>query len=191
MFSPSARRVAFKSPLAKVAPTISTTVSRVTASKALPSCNHQRRLSSSKPSTPANGPKRVAEGQDLPTTSTRTKAEGEKKASPKAGRRKEKDAVAAKTGKGKEEEAVKGVSNLLKGIRKAAPLSAAVKVPARNEMQILPRVQNTNQVDPKGKDYKPSIIYILRSCYRIRCIILLCPPSPYSRWSRLPSPSHR
>ncbi|KAI9648829.1 hypothetical protein NHQ30_003470 [Ciborinia camelliae] len=54
---------------------------------------HQRRLSSSsssKPSSPADGSKGVAEGQTVPASPSQTRPDGEKKAS-KAGRRKAKD----------------------------------------------------------------------------------------------------
>jgi hypothetical protein len=102
MFSSSVRRAALVAPQTPIAASLSTAAPRTTASQALSFRSPQRRLSSSKPSSPANGSKGVAEGQEVPATPARARPDGEKKSSSRTGKRKAKDVV-ANTGKGRDE----------------------------------------------------------------------------------------
>ncbi|KAM3088400.1 hypothetical protein ACMFMG_000044 [Clarireedia jacksonii] len=90
MFSFSVRRAVFTAPSAPIISLISNATPRAVASHVLTYHCHQRRLSSSKPSSPANGSKGVTEGQAVPASPSQTRPNGEKKVS-RAGRRKAKD----------------------------------------------------------------------------------------------------
>lgn len=98
MFSSSVRRVALTTPQTPIASTISCTAQRSVASQALAYKCHQRRYSSSKPSSPANGSKGVVEGE-VPRRPTQTQADGGKKSS----RRNAKAATESYTEKGRDE----------------------------------------------------------------------------------------
>jgi len=79
MFTSSTRRVALTSSQTPIIPCL-TTPPRAAASQALSYRSHQRRCSSSKPSSPADGSKKVADGQ-VPTAQTQTQPDGEKRSS--------------------------------------------------------------------------------------------------------------
>jgi hypothetical protein len=66
MFSSSVRRVALTAPQTPIVASLTSTASRTSASHALTYRSHQRRFSSSKPSSPADGRKGVAQGQEVP-----------------------------------------------------------------------------------------------------------------------------
>jgi hypothetical protein len=126
MFSFSARRAASIAPQ-PITSSLTCTASRAAASQALSYRSHQRRFSSSKPSSPADGSKGVAQGQQVPGTPAQARAEdgkkpcsegvtpteevaatpaqarsdGEKKSS-RAGKRKAKDVIASNTVKGRD-----------------------------------------------------------------------------------------
>ncbi|KAB8305029.1 hypothetical protein EYC80_004334 [Monilinia laxa] len=94
MFSSSVRRAVLTAPPLPIILPIHNVAPRAATSQALSFRCNQRRLSSSsssKPSSPADGSKGVAEGQTVPASPTQARPDGEKKAS-KAGRRKAKDA---------------------------------------------------------------------------------------------------
>ncbi|PQE29981.1 Duf1713 domain-containing protein [Rutstroemia sp. NJR-2017a WRK4] len=98
MFSSSVRRAAFTAPSTPTIPFISNATPRAITSHVLSYRCHQRRLSSSKPSSPADGSKGVAEGQAVPASPSQARSNGEKKAS-RAGRRKGKDLSASSASK--------------------------------------------------------------------------------------------
>ncbi|ESZ91335.1 hypothetical protein SBOR_8276 [Sclerotinia borealis F-4128] len=94
MFTSSVRRVALTAPPLPILLPVHNVAPRAATSRAMAFRCQQRRLSSSsssKPSSPANGSKGVAEGEAVPASPSRARPDGEKKAS-KAGRRKAKDA---------------------------------------------------------------------------------------------------
>ena len=101
MFSYSVRRAALTAPQTPIASSITGTAPRAAASQALSYRSHQRRLSSSKPSSPANGSKGVTQGEEVPATPAQARADSEKKA-PRTGKRKAKEAVANNTVKGRD-----------------------------------------------------------------------------------------
>lgn len=93
MFTSSVRRVALTTPQTPIASSLSSTAPRTAAaSQALSYRSHQRRCSSSKPSSPADGPKKVADGQ-VPAAHTQTRT----------GKKKVKDVAANCTVKGRDE----------------------------------------------------------------------------------------
>ncbi|KAJ8058133.1 hypothetical protein OCU04_012991 [Sclerotinia nivalis] len=94
MFSSSVRRAALTAPPLPIILPIHNVAPRAATYQALSIRCHQRRLSSSsssKPSSPADGSKRVAEGQAVPASPSQARPDAEKKTS-KAGRKKAKDA---------------------------------------------------------------------------------------------------
>jgi len=99
MFASSVRRVAFTAPQTPIASPLSTQTTRAAASSYR---SHQRRFSSSKPSSPADGSKRVGNGEAVPTTHTQAQPDSEKKAS-RTSKRKAKDVAASCTVKGRDE----------------------------------------------------------------------------------------
>ncbi|QSZ29635.1 hypothetical protein DSL72_004151 [Monilinia vaccinii-corymbosi] len=102
MFFSSFRRAVLTRPPLPIILPIHNVAPRAAASQALSIRCNQRRLSSSsssKPSSPADGPKEVADGQAVPATPTQARPDGEKKAS-KAGRRKAKDGPTGSANKG-------------------------------------------------------------------------------------------
>ena len=101
MFSSSVRRAALTAPQTSIVPSITSTAPRAAASQALSYRCHQRRFSSSKPSSPADGSKGVTQGEEVPATPAQTRVDGEKKAS-RTGKRKAKDVVANNTVKGRD-----------------------------------------------------------------------------------------
>jgi len=99
MFSSSVRRVAFTAPQTPLTPSLTSSAPRAIATHSLSYRCHQRRLSSSKPSSPADGSKGVAEGEAVPTH-TQARPASEKKSS-RTGKRKAKESAsnyAAKDG---------------------------------------------------------------------------------------------
>lgn len=102
MFSSSVRRAASSAPQTSIASSLSSAAPRATTAKALSYRCHQRRFSSSKPSSPADGSKGIAEGQTVPAAPAKVKSDGEQKSS-RASRRKAKDVAANSTVKGRDE----------------------------------------------------------------------------------------
>ena len=100
MFSSSVRRVAFTAPQTPLAPSLASSAPRAIATHGLSYRCHQRRLSSSKPSSPADGSKGVSEGEAVPTH-TQARPAGEKKSS-RTGKRKAKDGATNLTAKGRD-----------------------------------------------------------------------------------------
>ncbi|KAF4635440.1 hypothetical protein G7Y89_g2650 [Cudoniella acicularis] len=94
MFSSSVRKVASTVPSIPIASSFANSAPRATASKAFSYRSHQRRYSSSKPSSPADGSKGVAQGQSVPTTPAQARPDGEKKTS-RSSRKKARDTAAA------------------------------------------------------------------------------------------------
>jgi len=103
MFSSSVRRAALSAPPVPILSPLSSAAPRVAASHSLTYRCHQRRYSSSKPSSPANGPKGISEGQTVPATPSQSGSDGEKKTSTRTSRRKAKDVAASCTVKGRDE----------------------------------------------------------------------------------------
>jgi hypothetical protein len=104
MISSSFWRVATTAPQTQLPAYVTSTVPRCVATHSLSyRRSHQRRYSSSKPSSPADGPKGIAEGQEVATAPAQGRTEGEKKASGRASRRKAKDVPASSTVKPKDE----------------------------------------------------------------------------------------
>ena len=110
MFSSTVRRAASSAPQTSIANAISSATPRAIVSQALSYQCHQRRFSSSKPSSPADGSKGVAERQAVPAAPTKArskakaskvKADGEQK-SPTSSK-KAKDVAASSTVKGRDE----------------------------------------------------------------------------------------
>lgn len=134
MITSSARLAATKAPLHTVATwTALTSNSLRTSPRALSACTHQRRHSSSKPSSPANGSKRVAQGV-LPTEHGSTKTDSEKKSSRSS--KADKDVATSK--KAKDGVSLLPVSEVLKG----RPAPSANTAQATSNKYHLPRVQN-------------------------------------------------
>ncbi|KAL3423488.1 hypothetical protein PVAG01_05235 [Phlyctema vagabunda] len=80
MFSSSVRRAALQAPQIPF-PSLSSVAPRAAASQALSHRSHQRRCSSSKPSSPADGSNGISSGQSVPPGTVQAGAEGEKKKS--------------------------------------------------------------------------------------------------------------
>lgn len=98
MISSTAWRAALSAQSSPAIICIATSVPRTVATQAIsyrPS--HQRRCSSSKPSSPADGSKRITEGQSVPAAPAQTRAEDEKKPAARNNRRKPKDVSASCT----------------------------------------------------------------------------------------------
>jgi hypothetical protein len=103
MFSSSVRRAALTAPQAPIANSFTPTAPRTAVSQALSYRSHQRRFSSSKPSSPADGSKGVAQGQELPAKPLQARPDGEKKSSRTGkGKRKTKDVLANNPVQGRE-----------------------------------------------------------------------------------------
>ena len=100
MFSSSVRRVASTAPPISTASSFSNSAQRAAASQALSYRSHQRRYSSSKPSSPADGSKGVTDGQGVAAAAAHAPPEGEKK-STRSSKKKTKDG--ASSGKGRDE----------------------------------------------------------------------------------------
>lgn len=95
MISSSARRVAYSVQPSQIIGCVNLAVYRTVATQTL--CyrrSHQRRSSSSKPSSPANGPKGISEGQAVPAGPTQARQDGDKKPAARTSRRKAKDVAA-------------------------------------------------------------------------------------------------
>jgi len=110
MFSSTVRRAASSAPQSSIASSLSGATPLAIASQALSYRCHQRRFSSSKPSSPADGSKGVAEGQAVPAAPTKTRskakaskprADGEQKS--QASTKKTKDVAVSSTVKGRDE----------------------------------------------------------------------------------------
>lgn len=99
MFTSSVRRAAFAAQPSPIAASLATSVPRAVSTQSLSCRPLQRRYSSSKPSSPADGSKGVAEGS-VPTTPAQTRSEGAKK---KTQRTRKAKGTAAHTVKGRDE----------------------------------------------------------------------------------------
>lgn len=97
MFSSSVRRVALTAPQNPHTPSLASSVPRAIATCGLSYRSHQRRLSSSKPSSPADGSKGVAEGEAV-SAQAQARPSGEKKSSG-TGKRKAKEGGSKATNK--------------------------------------------------------------------------------------------
>jgi hypothetical protein len=102
MFSSTVRRAASSAPQTSIASSLSSTTPRATVAQALSYRCHQRRFSSSKPSSPADGSKGIAEGQTVPAAPAKARPDREQKSS-RASRKKAKDVAANSTVKGRDE----------------------------------------------------------------------------------------
>lgn len=166
MFSSSVRRVAFTAPQVPLAPSLTSSAPRAVATHALSYRSHQRRLSSSKPSSPADGSKKVAGDEAVPThTQARSagdKESGEKKSS-RTGKRKAKDNSSAYAAKGRDQ-----------------------------TFQSLPSVPSTQHIAPQrmftriSHDKHKLMVY-----YRNLRFRLLLPPPPYFSYKQLPEDGYR
>jgi hypothetical protein len=124
MFSSSARRVALTTSPAPIA-CIATAAPRAVASKALSYQSHQRRLSSSKPSSPADGPKKIAESEAVAAAPSKSKG-----------------------GSG----GVEKVDKTRSSKKKAKYVSANSTVKSRDQSMLhLPSVPSTQHIAPKGR----------------------------------------
>ncbi len=104
MLSSSAWRAALSAQPSPVIVCVASSVPRTVATQALSyRRSHQRRCSSSKPSSPADGSKRITEGQSVPAAPAQTRTDGEKKAAARSSRRKPKDVAASCTMKTRDE----------------------------------------------------------------------------------------
>lgn len=104
MLSSSVRRLAISAPPSQIPTYVASTVSRTVATHALNYRRpHQRRHSSSKPSSPADGPKGIAEGQAVPAAPAQSRSDGDKKPAARSTRRKAKDIAANCTVKARDE----------------------------------------------------------------------------------------
>jgi hypothetical protein len=112
MFSSTVRRAASSAPQTPITSSLSSAIPRAIATQALSYRCHQRRFSSSKPSSPADGSKGVTEGQGVPAAPAKSKPErkaklskprleGEQKS--QASTKKAKDVAANSTVKGRDE----------------------------------------------------------------------------------------
>lgn len=155
MFSSSARRVVYSAQLSQVIGCVNSVVYRTAISQSI-SCrrSHQRRPSSSKPSSPANGSKGISEGQTVPAGPAQTRSDGDKKPSARSSRRNAKDVAANCT------------------------------VKARDEaMQNLPSVPSTHHVKGKGMNGLQNVnFWYINPSTRNRRIFLLFPPPSYIRY---------
>ncbi|KAH8813212.1 hypothetical protein F5884DRAFT_787748 [Xylogone sp. PMI_703] len=100
MFSSSVRRVAISAPSTPVTTSITSSAPRATTSRAL-KYRHQRRYSSSKPSSPPDGSKGVTGGQDVAAAPAQRPESGKK--SGRTGRRKTKEESAGYASRVKDE----------------------------------------------------------------------------------------
>lgn len=138
MFSSSVRRAALLVPPTPLSSSLKNAIPRA----ALPSRSHQRRQSSSKPSSPADGSKRVAKDQGVPAASL-AKDEAESSADGATGLSKEAVSAPSLT----KDEGDKSRSSK----RKAKDATARSAVKARDSwFSHLPSVPTTHHVDPIG-----------------------------------------
>src|SRR5271168_363430 len=94
MLSSSVRRVAYSAQPSQIVACVNSAAYWTVATQTLPyRRSHQRRSSSSKPSSPANGSKGIAEGQTVPAAPAQTHSDGDKKPATRSSRRKAKDAA--------------------------------------------------------------------------------------------------
>jgi hypothetical protein len=104
MISSSARRVACSVQPTQIIGCVNSVAYRTVATQTLSyRRSHQRRSSSSKPSSPANGPKGISEGQAVPAAPAQARQDGNKKPAARASRRKPKDVAANCTVKARDE----------------------------------------------------------------------------------------
>jgi hypothetical protein len=104
MISSSARRVTYSIQPSQIINCVNSAAYRTVATQTLSyRRSHQRRASSSKPSSPANGPKGISEGQTLPAGPAQTRQDGDKKSGARTSRRKAKDVAANCTVKARDE----------------------------------------------------------------------------------------
>jgi hypothetical protein len=158
MLSSTVRRAASSAPQTSISSSLSSATTRAIAAQALSYRCHQRRFSSSKPSSPADGSKGVAEGQDVPAAPTKTRSktkgasrarlEGEQKS--QASTKKAKDAAANSTVKGRDE-----------------------------SMLHLPSVPSTQHITPMRKYIERPLSLcctLMKSLCRNQCFRFLLPP---------------
>ena len=100
MFSSSVRRVALSAPPSPIVSSFSSTAAP-RAAVSLSTRGHQRRFSSSKPSSPADGSNGIAEGQTVPAAPAKARPEGEAKS--RSIKKKAKDVATKSTVKGRDE----------------------------------------------------------------------------------------
>ena len=152
MFSSSVRRVGFIAPQVPIA-SFANSAPRAAVSQALSYRSHQRRLSSSKPSNPADGSNGVAAGQNVPAApSQRLKEKVKIGAEKKAGADK-------KAGVEKNEDEETKAQRKYKRKAKSAPTSGTPNpseepvqtLPRNKAIQNLPSVPSTHHIAPSRK----------------------------------------
>jgi len=160
MLSSSTRRVAFSVQPSQIIGCVNSAAYRTVATQTLSyRRSHQRRSSSSKSSSPANGPKGISEGQAVPAGPAQTRQGDDKKPAPRTSRRKAKDVAANCT------------------------------VKARDEaMQNLPSVPSTHHVKSKGMNWliESKFFVVLTPPTRNRGFCLLFPLSSHISNIQLP-----
>ena len=131
MFSSTVRRAASSAPPSSIVSSLTNATPRAIVSQALPYCCHQRRFSSSKPSSPADGSRGIA---DQPTVSAAPAKGGAKKSAASKGKL---------AGEQKSSEQSK---------KKAKDVAAKATVKGRDASMLhLPSVPNTQHVAPSRK----------------------------------------
>ena len=168
MFSSTVRRAASSAPQTSIANSLSSATPRAIVSQALSYRCNQRRFSSSKPSSPADGSKGVAEGQAVP-------------AAPAKARSKAKASKPRSDGEQKSQ------------TKKAKDIAASATVKGRDESMLhLPSVPSTQHVTPLRKFVLCRFLLALTvfSCRNLRIRLLLPPPTDFHH-EQLPQNSHR
>ena len=152
MFSSSVRRVGFIAPQIPIA-SFTNSAPRAAVSQALSYRSHQRRLSSSKPSSPADGSNGVAAGQAVPAAPSqrlkdKVKMGTEKKAGAerKAGMEKKEDGETKPQRKNKRKAKTAPTSSVANESEEATQT-----LPRSKAMQNLPSVPSTHHIAPSRK----------------------------------------
>jgi hypothetical protein len=137
MFSSTVRRAASSAPQTSIASSLSGATPRAIVIQALSYRSHQRRFSSSKPSSPADGSKGVAEGQSVPAAPTKTRPEKKAKSS---------------------KPRLEGEQKPQTSTKKAKDVAASSTVNGRDESMLhLPSVPSTQHITPMRKSRKWSL----------------------------------
>jgi len=170
MFSSTVRRAASSAPQTSIANSLSSVTPRAIVSQALSYRCHQRRFSSSKPSSPADGSKGVAEGEAVPAAPTKARSK-------------------AKASKSR----LEGEQKPQPSTKKAKDVAASSTVKGRDESMLhLPSVPSTQHVTPLRKYSLYSLLLALTGffCRNMRLCFLLPLPAHFHH-EQLPQNSHR
>lgn len=198
MFSSSVRRAALTAPQIPIV-SLSSATPRAATSQALShrSRSHQRRCSSSKPPSPADGSKGVSQRQTVPPTAAQSGSDGEKKESTEFSRSSTQTEGSKVVAEGQTGRSDSEKSSAAEGGKKATSRSGRRKGSPKSDMKDegmrnVPSVPSTQHVAP-GRMFLALCFFIAYTNQRDRNLrfLLLLPPPPHFSHNGLPKASDR